>query len=121
MRFGTNRGWFLVGAGYRSVARYASPEAAIFVKTCVLTKIRRFHPALSLAIRAGIFKYVRCGLMGIMAVSHKKTSRILKESWILKLNMTMWKYASPVVRMFLSIHAKFVDNALYKARRALGE
>ena len=41
--------------------------------------------------------------------------------WILKLNMTMWKYASPVVRMFLSIHAKFVDNALYKARRALGE
>ena len=36
-------------------------------------------------------------------------------------NMTMWKYASPVVRMFLSIHAKFVDNALYKARRALGE
>ena len=29
--------------------------------------------------------------------------------------------ASPVVRMFLSIHAKFVDNALYKARRALGE
>ncbi len=42
-------------------------------------------------------------------------------SWILKLNMTMWKYASPVVRMFLSIHAKFVDNALYKARRALGE
>ena len=42
-------------------------------------------------------------------------------TWILKLNMTMWKYASPVVRMFLSIHAKFVDNALYKARRALGE
>ena len=40
-------------------------------------------------------------------------------TWILKLNMTMWKYASPVVRMFLSIHAKFVDNALYKARRAL--
>ncbi len=43
------------------------------------------------------------------------------KTWILKLNMTMWKYASPVVRMFLSIHAKFVDNALYKARRALGE
>ena len=34
--------------------------------------------------------------------------------------MMMWKYASTVVRMFLSIHAKFVDNALYKARRYRG-
>ena len=54
-------------------------------------------------------------------ISEKLHDRQNYKSWILKLNMTMWKYASPVVRMFLSIHAKFVDNALYKARRALGE
>ena len=54
-------------------------------------------------------------------ISFGKVLSFAHTAWILKLNMTMWKYASPVVRMFLSIHAKFVDNALYKARRALGE
>ena len=59
------------------------------------------------------FRSIRTGF-GAISLS-------LHTPWILKLNMTMWKYVSPVVRMFLSIHAKFVDNALYKARRALGE